>query len=449
MKRLRLILILLAVIFLGCLALLFVGPKEPSYHGKTLTEWLDCSRGAWITVGIDEWADLDPNTPVFPNVDDSIDAIRKIGTNGLPFLLKLIQATDSPLKTRLIRIANDQKVMPTHFRTEDEKVKSAFFAFHILGNDALPVIPNLVQLTKSSEVGIRQVALLCLDTLHPQKHIFLPVLKDALQDSDPVVRNIATLTIRSRFPEDAGRLGPALGNSSPTKRPGNQRICRRLNETPAPLLNSKTIKRELFVFLYRLAVLVGMNVLAYIGGYHNWANCLGLVLGYKLVSVVVVILTFAQAARKLIARDAAAATVSGLLVPVSILVCVWNWEVSNLFFTGFTAGMRKTMDAHKLQAWAVRIAPNNDSTHTNRPVITDEMLAEVLPPALRKGMKHALVSFENNDPAGCPFIQLTWTDPARLARWGLLIGDTNFLRGSAGGPSELIPGVYTFQGPGR
>ena len=215
------------------------------------------------------------------------------------------------------------------------------------------------------------------------------------------------------------------------------------------MLNSKTIKRELFVFLYRLAVLVGMNVLAFIGGYHNWANCLGLVLGYKLVSVVLVILTFAQAARKLMARDAAAATVSGLLVPVSILVCVWNWEVSNLYFTGFTAGMRKTMDAHKLQAWAVRVAPANDSTYTNRPVITDEMLAEVLPPALRKGMMHAVVGIENNDPAGRPFIQLTWTDSSQLARWGLLIGDTNFHLGSAGSQSELIPGVYTFQGPGR
>jgi hypothetical protein len=216
-----------------------------------------------------------------------------------------------------------------------------------------------------------------------------------------------------------------------------------------PTINSKTVRRELLVFLYRLAVLAGMNVFAFIGGYKNWPGCFELEVSCKFISILLVILAIARTVRNFFAGDGAAAKISVLLVPVSILICVWNWERPNLFFAGFTTGIRKTVDAHKIQAWAVHIAPNTYSTYTNPPVITEERLAEVLPPELRKKLISARVGNENNNLAGAPFVELRWTDPWRVMRWGLLIGDTNFNRRNAGDPSELIPGVFTFSGPGR
>ncbi len=126
MKRLRLILILFGIIIVGCVALLFIGPKEPSYHGKTLTEWL-YDRGSGT------------NSARIA----SISAIRVFGTNAMPFLLKMARSHDGPTKVRVIRFLNHQRIIRIHIRTDEEKLTAAYYGLEVLAKTSLPVPPEL------------------------------------------------------------------------------------------------------------------------------------------------------------------------------------------------------------------------------------------------------------------------------------------------------------------
>lgn len=66
------------------------GPKEPNYNGKSFSEWL------WI-IGtnsttdrqiINDSADLSGITNELPKVIEAVRAVRAIGTNALPHLIK-------------------------------------------------------------------------------------------------------------------------------------------------------------------------------------------------------------------------------------------------------------------------------------------------------------------------------------------------------------------------
>lgn len=86
---------LAAIIFaaVGGMAWLVSTYSEPTYKGRTLTSWLHGYIG--ITIGEDEQAVVD-------------DAIRHIGTNGIPIMLRMLQAKDSDLNFRLARLLRKQ-----------------------------------------------------------------------------------------------------------------------------------------------------------------------------------------------------------------------------------------------------------------------------------------------------------------------------------------------------
>src|SRR2546428_3295656 len=111
--------LLLAVLFVAplCgLVWMLSRPAEPAYQGKPLSAWLEQyseryvewppgsgslytlsawqkqHRGSYTTVP-------DPNSP---ERLEAATAIRQIGTNGLPLLLRLISTRDSPLTKQLL-----------------------------------------------------------------------------------------------------------------------------------------------------------------------------------------------------------------------------------------------------------------------------------------------------------------------------------------------------------
>src|SRR5438046_569426 len=63
--------------------------REPSYQGKSLTEWLEeYNRAA-----------------AFDKTGPASEAIRAMGANTLPYLLAHLRRKDSPLKLRLFLLA--------------------------------------------------------------------------------------------------------------------------------------------------------------------------------------------------------------------------------------------------------------------------------------------------------------------------------------------------------
>src|ERR1700722_12750255 len=136
MKRLKFI----AIFFLAMLAGLLVVicfPKhndEPSWNGKTLTEWVNRVAGS-----TNIYLDGEPAR-----------AIREIGTNGFPTLFKMVEARDGTLKAKLIGMVNGQKLIHVHIKSAHDKYNAAWVAFLCLGTNALPAVPQLLKLTQNT-----------------------------------------------------------------------------------------------------------------------------------------------------------------------------------------------------------------------------------------------------------------------------------------------------------
>src|ERR1700722_3888512 len=173
MKRLRLILILFAVILLGCVALLFTGPTEPSYHGKTLTEWLAQSEGA------SKWD------------EESDQAIHQIGANAIPTLLRLVEAHDGAIKSKCADLLNHQKLIHVHLRTAFEKRSFAKRGFFLLGTNAMAAIPGLLKLVKDSDTSVRWDAMGCLLDVSPKNDVLKSALLELSKDPDATIRHAA------------------------------------------------------------------------------------------------------------------------------------------------------------------------------------------------------------------------------------------------------------------
>jgi len=87
----------LAMLLLGLVCyLVFRLPREPVYQGKALSVWLQTYNSA---------SGPGRGSPAWKETDD---ALRHIGTNAIPLLLRMLRARDSGLKLRLVAWAQKQ-----------------------------------------------------------------------------------------------------------------------------------------------------------------------------------------------------------------------------------------------------------------------------------------------------------------------------------------------------
>ena len=143
-KRRRKVLILAAV-FVGAVLAVILWPeeKEPEYQGKKLSYWL-----------------FRPPRPPFSEPAAPAEAIasetalRHIGTNAIPCLLKWLSYEPSPLKKKssaaLLRLpARFQPGKLIAYLSESDLERKAFIAeqgFIMLGPDAWPAVETLNQM---------------------------------------------------------------------------------------------------------------------------------------------------------------------------------------------------------------------------------------------------------------------------------------------------------------
>lgn len=143
-------------------------PHEPTYKGRALSEWLDASyRG-----GAGWWT----------GVEATDEAVRAIGTNGLPILLG-----------RYCRFPND-------FR--QAHLETTIRAFHTLRPRARELIPLLTAAAKSNE-PYRFAALTAIGHMGPAAEQAVPFLLERTLDTNAYTRHIAfhALGLIKRRPE--------------------------------------------------------------------------------------------------------------------------------------------------------------------------------------------------------------------------------------------------------
>jgi HEAT repeat protein len=142
-KRQRKLLLTLAFVVGGIFLAVWLWPSnEPSYHGKSLSKWLD---------------DLRIGPPGQTNL--AFEAIRAIGTNALPYLNKMMSLKRSPQRVAFYETIND--VVRNRLRWRKDYIvdpiypclERAMIGYMVLGASASNAVPSLIRLLNEPEVG--------------------------------------------------------------------------------------------------------------------------------------------------------------------------------------------------------------------------------------------------------------------------------------------------------
>jgi len=175
-KRLRIIILVLLAFAVGGLAWYLLHPREPSYQGKTFRVWLYTSRNAAIK-GRDD------------DLRRSEYAIRQIGTNALPILLRMSVAKDSAVKKKTIEFLRKQSFIRIHLQSESESRDLAEFGFKVLGPIAKLTVPRLIALL--SDPVLQESVACSLGSIGPVAQEAVPSLVALLDSKDRMVRKAA------------------------------------------------------------------------------------------------------------------------------------------------------------------------------------------------------------------------------------------------------------------
>jgi HEAT repeat protein len=211
-KKRGILLAVLVVALLGGLAWLVLRPHEPVYQGKSLSAWLEqyseryveWPPGSGSLHALSAWQNQhrgsspalvpDPNSPARL---EAANAIRQIGTNGLPLLWRLISARDSPLTKQLLAHRTNpwlMRLLP-HLRLASHDHQRGLAGFFILGTMATPAVPALVALVNDPDPGVRATAVSVLVQFGPEAQAAVPALLKCLNDPRSWVRTEAMLCL--------------------------------------------------------------------------------------------------------------------------------------------------------------------------------------------------------------------------------------------------------------
>jgi len=187
-KRMRLIGIAFAALVVCGVVIAISGAREPCYQDRPISDWMEVAR---------------PHQEVYfdPQTDaawqSTSDAVKQMGQDAIPFLLKWAQAHQSPLEEKLCYGLNKYLHfrLPTRWELWNRNMM-AISGFTMLGNEAKPAWPRLIRLTYDAEWERRYVALWCLFGSRPDKETFLPVLLRLSHDPNQRIQQHASYMVQ-------------------------------------------------------------------------------------------------------------------------------------------------------------------------------------------------------------------------------------------------------------
>src|SRR5450631_1968611 len=135
-NRPRILLALLLAAFLGglCWMTLRPGEPEPFYKGKPLSYWLE---------GFAQMSLPNPKHPE-PSKGEAAEAVRQLGTNAIPTLLRLLRKEDNWMTTQLFELSVRQHFIRIHYTPPFVLNWEATRAFGTLGPEAISAVPQLM-----------------------------------------------------------------------------------------------------------------------------------------------------------------------------------------------------------------------------------------------------------------------------------------------------------------
>lgn len=175
-----------AAIILGLVWFTYASNHEPRYEGRSLSEWLRLHE-------------QEVTTRQRHFTGKPADAVRHIGTNGLPFLVKWMQEYRmlSPWKVTLRNYAADLgppagEIWAQTVAKRERRAHLAFSGFEILGETVAPAIPDLVRVANQGKSGSSPLAIGAL--AHLGKDALSPLLALMTNSAFPF-RNEAMMSV--------------------------------------------------------------------------------------------------------------------------------------------------------------------------------------------------------------------------------------------------------------
>jgi HEAT repeat protein len=171
------------ILLLGLLVWMFSAKREPVYNRKTLGEWAQ-------QYGSNHWSGLNREADA-----EAEGAIRKIGTNAVPFLLSRLRTRESVFKQ------SARKILPaswhTRLRLRDdsgEVRRVGAHGFAALGTNAGVAVPQLIEIGRNHpEEDGRYVAVFALRTLGEAAEPAIPFFIECLTNQTAIIRGDAAL----------------------------------------------------------------------------------------------------------------------------------------------------------------------------------------------------------------------------------------------------------------
>src|SRR5579863_8942307 len=182
---------------------------EPVYEGRRLSEWLvafEPRNVMWgnTVVSRDRWSRSVTER-------DARRAVHELGTNCLPVLLKMLLATDPPLKTKLLGLLAKQHYWRPHITTANDLHTEAQQAFYILGAQAESAVPELTRmLNENPSSDTRYMVAWVLNYVGPAADSAIPALEKASRSTDVSLAQTASNALRNLRPTDLNLLPDSL-----------------------------------------------------------------------------------------------------------------------------------------------------------------------------------------------------------------------------------------------
>jgi HEAT repeat protein len=174
--------LLLVLLGLGFVAVVWavVRPREPAYHGKALSFWLE---EYYATLN-----DKEAN-------EENAKALRAIGTNAFPQMLKMLGSRQPAYKRKANALLRRLHV-GNYSRDQKYAHDYAAYAFQAFGPDAQPAVPGLAALLDVNDFGVQIATLEALKYIGPAASNAAPALTRHMQDADIVIRDEAAKTLK-------------------------------------------------------------------------------------------------------------------------------------------------------------------------------------------------------------------------------------------------------------
>jgi hypothetical protein len=211
-KWLRNTVVILFVAVPGLVIWKATGPVEPAYEGKLLSDWLEGHvRGSAANPPF--------NSPGWQKADE---ALRQIGTNAIPTLLRMMRAVDSPAKLKVVRLAEKQRLFRMRYRYAISRNQEAEYAFQVLGSNAVNAVPELIEIYEASlSESSHRCAVIALIDIGRAANAAIPALLKNFTHTNSDVRFHAVTAV-AYIGGEPDEVLPAL--RSVLKDP-NKRVC--------------------------------------------------------------------------------------------------------------------------------------------------------------------------------------------------------------------------------